>query len=631
MWFPGRDLAASMSWGALTIERRRAVRFLIGLLAFAVAVALSLPRERGQLLLPDELLRDAFLRTQVHSQPERRLAIIDIDESSLVAQGAWPWPRERIADLAETLLFHYRARGLALDILFPEPGDPVGDARLATLAMHAPLTLAVALSYEREALPVNTGHLPHGNRFVPVDAALDADGFVGNHAGFANATCVGNIGFLPDKDGALRRLPMFSRLDGVTFAHLSFALLTCSQSLGGNSVVIPPFPILQGAWRIPIRRSAEAYTVIPAAAILSRQAPAELLEGRWVIVGASALSLGDRVTTPLSSNAPGLLVHALAISALLDASEAGAWKVWSGAGLALTWASASLLFLLWVLPRVPVWVGTSLLLLSALAWVTGAFFMTAQGGVVPVVPVLAAYLVVLLLAIPYEWWLSQRESRGVLRMFSQYLSPSVVAELMRIGPDEHLQPALKEVTVLIADMEGYTVLTSSLSLVEAVELTQRFLGCLTRPILEEGGTLDKYTGDGVVAFWGAPLPCTDHADRALSAAMNILVQVQETNQQRIAAGKRPVRVRIGIESGLALVGDLGTEFRSAYTAVGDCINFASKLQETARRLPVDIVVGPKANASIKAHSLTSIGMVEVRGAGQALELFTPVNTVKSST
>lgn len=622
--FAGRGVAASMSSGAITVERRRAVRVLIGVLALGVAILLSLPREHGQLFVTDELLRDAILRAQARSAPETRITIVDIDEASLAAQGAWPWPRSRIADLVETLLSHYGARGLALDILFPEPGDPVGDARLAALATHAPLTMAVALSYEYEAVQVHTGQLPARISPFAAQAAVAARGFVGNHAGFADAACTGNIGFKPDKDGSLRRLPILSHLGGTDFAHLSLALLTCSVVGGAAGVSVPqPFPGRDGFWRIPIRRSAEAYTVIPAAAILDRSAPLALLQGRWVIVGASALSLGDRVTTPLSSSGPGLLVHALAASALLDASEDGAWRTWSGTSLALAWVSASLVFLLWILPRVPVWVGTGLLLASAAVWMSGAWLMTAHGGVVPIVPVLVAYLVVLLLAIPYEWWLSQRESRGVLRMFSQYLSPAVVAELMRIGPDEHLQPALKEVTVLIADMEGYTVLTSSLSLVEAVELTQRFLGCLTRPILDEGGTLDKYTGDGVVAFWGAPLPCADHADRALEAALQILALVDATNQERIAAGKRPVRVRIGIESGLALVGDLGTEFRSAYTAVGDCINFASKLQEMARSLPVDIVVGPKASKSVRTHALTSIGMVEVRGAGQALELFAP--------
>jgi|GEM_PF-244200 len=624
--FSRRAVGAQFDWGAITSEKRRIVRFFIGLLALTVAGVLCQPRDRGQLLLADELLRDAMLRAQVQSTPETRLSIVDINESSITEIGPWPWPRSRVADLTETLLEHYRVRALALDIVFPEAADPVGDARLAALAAHAPVTTAVALNYDSES-SIATGQLPQQIPPLGSGSRVEALSYVGNHAGFGDARCTGSIGFKPDSDGALRRLPLYSRIGDAEFAHLSLTLMTCADSRMARRMALPSAPpVADGFWRIPIERTTQAYAVIPASAILDRSAPAELLQGRWVIVGSSALSLGDRVVSPLASNAPGLLIHAQALTALLDASEKGEWTVWSGTVPALFWATASLVFLLWIIPRVAVWVGIVLLLVMATAWMLCAWFMTAYGGVVSIVPVLAAYLVVLLLAIPYEWWLSQSESRGVLRMFSQYLAPAVVTELVRIGPDEHIQPALKEVTVLIADIEGYTVLTSTLSLVEAVELTQRFLECFTRPILEEGGTLDKYTGDGVVAFWGAPLPCTDHADRALAAAKHILELVEHTNQQRVSAGHRPVRVRIGIESGLALVGDLGTEFRSAYTAVGDCINFASKLQETARNLPVQIVVGPRARECVLGHKLRSLGRVEVHGAGQALELFTPAES-----
>lgn len=617
----GGGARASLNWHSITAEKRRTVRLLIGLLALVAAIFSGLPREHGQLLVTDELLRDGILRAQAGHRPETRVTLVDIDEASIAALGAWPWHRDLIADLAETLLSDYRARGIALDIVFPDLGDPVGDARLASLAEHAPITMAVVLDYEHRPARVNQGRLPRQARPLSAGKRVDALGFVGNHAGFEDAACTGNIGFKPDSDGALRRLPMLSRVSGVDFAHLSFALLTCGGA--GAALRIPgTLPMVEGFWRVPILRSPEAYTVIPAAAVLGRTAPAELLERRWVIVGSSALGLGDRVATPLSRNTPGFLVHALAVSALLDASEHVGWRMWPGTGLTLAWAGASLVFLLWAIPRISVWAGAALLLAVALAWMFCVWMATALGGVVPVTPVLAAYLVVFVLAIPYEWWLAQRESRGVLSMFAQYLSPSVVAELMRIGPDKHLQPALKEVTVLIADMEGYTLVTSMLPLAEAVELTQSFLGCLTRPILDQGGTLDKYTGDGVVAFWGAPLPCIDHADRAVASAQGIVQLVDQANRQRIAAGKRPVRVRIGIESGHALVGDLGTEFRSAYTAVGDCINFASKLQETAKNLPVRIVVGPRASSLVKGHALTSLGVVDVLGTGQSLELFT---------
>ena len=147
--------------------------------------------------------------------------------------------------------------------------------------------------------------------------------------------------------------------------------------------------------------------------------------------------------------------------------------------------------------------------------------------------------------------------------FSHYVAQPVLDEIVRLGMNYSLTPTLRDVTVLIADMEGYTQATSELSLEDAAGLTKDFLGCLTRPVLTWRGTLDKYTGDGLVAFWGAPLDCADQADWAVSAALDILAEVATFNLERQRTGAGPVQVRIGIESGRAIVGDLGNEFRSS--------------------------------------------------------------------
>ena len=145
---------------------------------------------------------------------------------------------------------------------------------------------------------------------------------------------------------------------------------------------------------------------------------------------------------------------------------------------------------------------------------------------------------------------------------------------------------------------------------------------MTRPVLAGRGTLDKYTGDGLVAFWGAPLPCPDQADRAVSAALEILAEVATLNVRRQQEGFVPVRVRVGIESGRALVGDLGTSFRSTYTAVGDCINFASRLEAAARDLPTDLVIGAQANSLLRRHPTHSLGELTLRGTQSAIKIFT---------
>jgi adenylate cyclase len=186
-------------------------------------------------------------------------------------------------------------------------------------------------------------------------------------------------------------------------------------------------------------------------------------------------------------------------------------------------------------------------------------------------------------------------------------------------------PKHGDITVISADMQDYTGLTNRTTLQDAAQLTREFLQCLTEPILTYGGTLDKYTGDGLVAFWGAPIPDGDHAAQALLAAQAMVRNVRAWNEQRIAQGLLPARVRLGVESGPVLVGDLGTRFRRTYTAVGDCINTASKLQAVAKTLSCDLVIGPvaaqSASQSAAGRGLAPVAHVQLPGHSEASVLW----------
>ena len=287
----------------------------------------------------------------------------------------------------------------------------------------------------------------------------------------------------------------------------------------------------------------------------------------------------------------------------------------------LGWTALSALSAVLAVASLAAWHGTLLLLGLTLAWLAIAGVGIAMQAEFSVSAPLAAYFVVFFTAIPYEWWQSQGRARRLVTTFSHYVAQPVLDEILRLGLKHSLTPTLREVTVLIADMQGYTQATSDLSLDEAARLTKEFLGCLTTPVLTHGGTLDKYTGDGLVAFWGAPVPAQDHADRAVQAAMDIVATVDLWNEGRMAEGKSALRVRIGVESGPALVGDLGTPFRSTYTAVGDCINFASRLEAAARDLSTNLVIGPHTQAMLRRHRTRSLGLIHLRGVSDPLEVF----------
>jgi adenylate cyclase len=568
----------------------------------------------------DEWLRDKFIQLQATATPERRVLVVDIDESS-VAQIPWPWPRARIADLVELVLAD-GARGVALDILMEKPADASGDARMAMLAQHGPVVLAQMFDYLGGDEPLAGGRLVAGRPARNTDSAVLAHGYLANHEGFAQARHAGNIGMLPDADGTLRRLPMLTNYQGRVYPTLSLALLQCC---GATTTALAPPPALE---RIPYSRNWPAYEVVKAGELLEGRMPPGMARGRLVLVGSSSLSIGDRVSTPLGASSAGLLVHASMLTSLLDRQQGLAPAPLPGKGIAFAFVLAIALLTSYTLPRMSAAANTLLLGASALLWLAIAGLLAPRDpGFAPAAPLFCC-LYLLAVAVPFHWELAQRRSRQLLGTLRQYVAGEVVDELLRSGLKDPLAPRRLEVTTLVADMEGYTSQVESLSLEDASRLTTDFLECLTRPVLAHRGTLDKYTGDGLVAFWGAPLPNAEHADLALDAAARILHEVAQFSALRVASGKPALRVRIGIESGAAMAGDYGTAARSIYTAVGDSVNTAARLEQAARDYPHDVIVGEGTAALARRHRLLQLGERQLRGKGRPTRIFTlePSNT-----
>lgn len=606
-------------------DKKRLARLGFGLAALTLALGAEWYRPEFATRL-DEALRDQLLVRVVDTRPENRLTVVDINEQALQRVGLWPWPRARLADLAEILLGVYGARSVGFDIVFPEPTGEPGEARLGSLAMNGPLALAQVFDFNQRDIAIEQGQVAGGKNLVPGLPSVTAYGYIANHAGLANARCVGNIGYQPDADGVLRHIPAYARFGEKLYPSFAEVLVTCAERLPQTKNIQASSPAElsvdgQGNWRIPYRYAQESYTVISAADVLDEAAPRSLLAGRHVLIGSSALGLGDRVSTPWSPLSSGVMVHAASVSGLLDLAEGRAGAPWSGRAAMVVWSLLSVGLALLGIATLSAWRGIALLLSLALGWLVLAFLGAVRQAEWSVTAPIWAYAWLLIVAAPYEWWQTQRESKRLLATFSHYVAQPVLDEIVRLGLAHSLKPKLCDVTVLIADMEAYTQTTSSLSLNEAADLTKDFLGCLTRPVLGWRGTLDKYSGDGLVAFWGAPLACPDQSDRAVSAALEVIEEVAQFNQARALKKLPPLRVRIGIESGQALVGDLGTTFRSTYTAVGDCINFASRLEAAAKDYPNSLLIGPVANGRLCQHRTVSLGSLSLRGTQTTIEVF----------
>lgn len=597
---------------------RALARSGIALVAFLLTVWSQWGQPARLSFFGNELLRDAFVRMQTTTAPDPRILVVDIDDASLAEVGPWPWPRARIADLVEILLTRYAARGVALDIVMSEAADPAGDARLALLAQHGPLVLAQAFDFDaahsrpqalRSGVPAGAS-----SRYRP--GGVEASGYFANHAGLAGAVHVGNIGFIPDPDGALRRVPLVTTFDGRQYPALALALADCCSGRAPLALADT------GPMRLSYRRDWKAWTVASAADILAERIVPGSASGRLVLVGSSSMGLGDRVATPHASSRPGLGVQAAVLSDLLDRQQGASPAPWPGRLFACAFGLVAALLAAFAFPRLSAVASVALLGALSLLWTGVAYATSPHDPDFSTTGPLATNLFLLAVAVPYQWQQAQRKSRRLLDTLRQYVAPKVVEQLLRSDLEHALQPRHLDVTTMVADMEGYTSQVETLSMEDAARLTRDFLDCLTGPVMAQQGTLDKYTGDGLVAFWGAPLPLERHADLALDAAGAILERVARLSAERQALGHPALRVRIGIESGPAMAGDFGTSFRSIYTAVGDSVNTAARLEQMAREFPYDVIVGAGTVERAQRHRFHLLGERHLRGKGRPTTLYT---------
>lgn len=565
---------------------------------------------------PEFLVRDTLMRANRDTQAHPQIAIVDINDASLNSIGPWPWSRQQLAQLVDHLLSHDQAQRVVLDMVLPEAKDPAGDAQLLRLAQSQRLILAQALDYVPREQAVRVGQLS-GAQLTGSESAL-ATGYIANHAGLLMAPCVGNIGYIPDSDGQVRRLPLWTTWQGQHYPSLALAAITCGQTELSSATRAHA-----AAWPIPYRYSYESFDSLSAQEILDPAAPAGRLHNKIVLVGASALGLSDQVATPLSNHASGVMVHASALAGLLKPSSDSSWNSWLAWPLMLVMISLLWLLMLGIFSSWGHW--RWILVLPTLGtWYVWASHAIQSANPITISAPLMGMSILLVVLLPLEWWFTRQLFQRSLQLLSQYVGPTVLQELSQQDYSQVLEPQLKEVTVLVVDLEGYTQLVTRSSLEEAAQLTKRFLSLMTDVILAYQGTLDKYTGDGLIAFWGAPGTQVEDAQQAVRAAVALQSALSPWNEERQAQGLQALTIRVGVATGPALVGDLGTAFRSTYTAVGSCVNLASRLQLAARHQRVKILVDNRTRQKIQGLSFHALGPIEIRGRDLPEHVFSPL-------
>ena len=521
------------------------------------------------------LLLDTFTRWQVDTAAPDDIVIVDIDDASLQQIAPWPWPRSLMAALITRLYANHRLKGLALDMVFPESKTPAGDQRLAQVVKEKGVCIA-------QAFDTGASHRKVGALAAPTPLSvlhpLSATGYVGNYPALAHAArCSGHITPHSDADGVVRRMPSGFHYGGKTWPWLAGALAAAARSQ----------PVAEPMQPIPFRHAVQSWRAVPAHLILTGQLPPHALDGAWVLVGSTALGLNDAVVTPLNTWTPGIVLHAELLDSRLRPlpTAVAALTVWPWlvAGLIVIWIQQTL-------QRGWLAAGAlGLVVLNGLWLAAAAVLWQARQDFDAIAPFWMTVLA-LLIMLPFEWrWVLRRHWR-LARLFRGYLAPAVVERLLR--EDERtgdvLAPKRRDITVMFADIEGFTQLSRAYPADELARLTREVLALLTDQVHRFEGTLDKYIGDAVMALWNAPLDQPDHADRAMQCAFSMVAALEQWNR---AHPEWPdIRIHIAINSGEAMVGDLGTALRHTYTAIGHTVNQADRMLACARDAGQSIVI-----------------------------------------
>ncbi|MGE5588252.1 MAG: CHASE2 domain-containing protein [Clostridia bacterium] len=558
-------------------------------------------------------------------RPTPHIVIVAIDDQSIAELGPWPWPRSYHARLLE-ILTREKAKAVGFDIVMPdESGDSEADDALARAAAASGL---VVFPFHAE-----NKVLPPGSRVFHVAGARRPP-----YPALERAAATGSVIAVPDADGVLRRhVPVV--MDGgrprysldVEIVRVFLGFPPSQTSLASDGVRVGPVRIpLDPTGRVLIRYSSGSpggvrYETLPYYRVLRDEfAPGEF-EGKIVLVGVTAQGLHDFYFTPLATAGnpiPGVEIHANTVQALLD-------------GLVVREPLRPLAGVLFVTLSVVFAVafqrvrpaaasGTALVMAICVACLSVVLFARANVWINPV-PIVTILALVLGRHLVVAYARTEAERARIRATLGRYLSPAVVDVILRDRSEVALGGRRLDVTVMFADIRGFTSFAEKEGPERVVDVLNAHLSMMVEAIFREGGMLDKFTGDGVMAVFGAPVPQADHALRAARAAVAISKACSGAAETAVrgdagGGGKITLSVGVGVASGEVVVGNIGTLVRMDYTAIGDAANLAARLEGMAQ--PGQVLVCGRTHQAIRGEvQARRVGSLEIRGRSAPVEVY----------
>ncbi|MFS8047580.1 CHASE2 domain-containing protein [Rhizobium sp. BR 314] len=643
------------------VTRAQQIGVVIGL-AIVTALAILRASDPELLRLARDLTFDQYQRLVPRTFESQPVRVIDIDEASLREFGQWPWPRNRIAALVDRLS-DMGAAAIAFDVLFAEPDRlsprnvvrdvtgidrsllsklPDNDEIFSQSLLGRPVVLGFGLSNEGHYLPpakagfAYTGESPFGappviKAATPLQPQLEA-----------NAAGLGHISLNPGASSAVvREVPLFLSDGKQLYPSLALEALRVAQ--GASTYVLDTAPGTPntltrakiGNFVAPVTASGELWLYVSpdttkryisvSKVLVPENASADIraaIEGSIVFIGTSASGLQDVRTTALGENVPGVSIHAQIIEQILSGRFLSRPDWADGLEILSIAVLGSLLVIVttFVNPAVALACGLLITFFALVAsWIAFLY-----GGLLfdPLAPIVSGSITHFA-ATAFRFLVTDRERRDVRRAFGHYLSPSLLHRIehtrnaLRLGGDE------RELTVMFVDVRNFTQISEEITPSAVVAFLNTLLDALSHHVIANDGTLDKFIGDSIMAFWNAPVDVSDHAGKAVRAALGMRDTLARLNSSDAFGfgDERQVAIGIGIHTGLACVGNMGAETRFNYTAVGDAVNIAARIESACKDINFDILVSEPTAGLLPDCALLEAGALTLKGKSMRTRLF----------
>ncbi len=636
----------------------------------------------GQIQIPtmqrvENILYDLRLRLTMPNTIDDRIVILDIDEKSLAQEGHWPWRRDKLAYLVDMIFDYYGAKVLGFDVVFSEPDISGGmdaldklaknelqqdskflsaiekmrpelsfDDKFAKSLQNRPVVMGYFLSHHEEQNN-ELGLLPQplatteGHDFTSF--LFKARSYAGNLAQLQSVTQTG--GYLNnsnvDEDGVYRRLPTITQYKNQIYSTLSFSILQqmmgmpeikfiTSDDYGDSrleaiSIAGLTVPVdAEGNILVPFRGRQGSFRFISVTDVLNGVTDVSQLKDKIVIIGTSAAGLLDLRSTPVQNVYAGVEIHANILSSLLDQTMKSR-PTYIIAVETIELVVLSLLAMI-IFPRLGVMASAAVFLtLMSIVVAVNSYVWIVHGLDTHLATPVTLFGLLYVLQIFFGYFFESRKKKQLGNIFGQYIPSELVEEMSKTDEEFTLKGENREMTVFFSDVRGFTTISEAMEDPQDLcDLINEILTPVTHVIHNHKGTIDKYIGDAIMAFWGAPVHTERHAYLAVKAGLDVIKSLKDINESFKLKNWPAVDLGIGLNTGPMVVGNMGSQFRIAYTVMGDTVNLGSRLEGLTKQYGVKMIVSESTLAAAPEFAYRELDRVRVKGKNKPITIYEPI-------